>query len=46
MDSPATVAVLTYHSIAATRRRPSPHLTVDPVLFAEHMEALQRAGST
>lgn len=40
MNSPATVAVLSYHSIAAHTTPAFAGLTVDPSLFAEHMEAL------
>jgi peptidoglycan/xylan/chitin deacetylase (PgdA/CDA1 family) len=40
MDSQATVAVLSYHSIAAQTTPGFAALTVDPSLFAEHMEAL------
>ena len=40
MDSPATVAVLSYHSIEAQTTPAFAALTVDPSLFAEHMEAL------
>ncbi len=41
MDSPATVAVLSYHSIAAHTTPAFAPLTVNPSLFAEHMEALR-----
>ena len=41
MDSPATVAVLSYHSIAAHTTPTFAALTVDPSLFAEQMEALR-----
>jgi peptidoglycan/xylan/chitin deacetylase (PgdA/CDA1 family) len=41
MDSPPTVAVLSYHSIAARTTPAFAALTVDPSLFAEHMEALR-----
>ena len=44
MDSPATVAVLTYHSIAAHTTAAFAALTVDPSLFAEQMEALHATG--
>lgn len=40
MDYPATVAVLSYHSIAAHTTPGFAALTVDPSLFAEQMEAL------
>ena len=40
MHPPATVAVLSYHSIAADTTPAFAALTVDPSLFAEHMEAL------
>ena len=40
MDSPATVAVLSYHSIAADTTPSFAALTVNPSLFAEHMQAL------
>ena len=40
MDSPATVTVLSYHSIAAHTTPAFAALTVDPSLFDEHMEAL------
>ncbi|MGH2884163.1 MAG: polysaccharide deacetylase family protein [Solirubrobacteraceae bacterium] len=41
MDPPATVAVLTYHSISAHTTPAFAALTVDPSLFAEQMEALR-----
>jgi peptidoglycan/xylan/chitin deacetylase (PgdA/CDA1 family) len=44
MDSSATVAVLTYHSIAVHTTPAFAALTVDPSLFAEQMEALHASG--
>ena len=41
MDSQPTVAVLSYHSIAAQTTPAFAALTVDPSLFAAHMEALR-----
>jgi len=41
MNSQATVAVLSYHSIAARTTPAFAPLTVDPSLFAEHLEALR-----
>jgi hypothetical protein len=37
---PGTVAVLMYHSIAAATTASFEKLTVDPVLFCEHLAAL------
>jgi peptidoglycan/xylan/chitin deacetylase (PgdA/CDA1 family) len=44
MPAPATVAVLTYHSIAATTTRTFTPLTVEPALFDEHLAALRESG--
>jgi peptidoglycan/xylan/chitin deacetylase (PgdA/CDA1 family) len=41
MRPPTTVAVLMYHSVAATTTSSFARLTVDPVLFAEHMAMLR-----
>jgi len=41
MRPPTTVAVLMYHSVAATTTSAFANLTVDPVLFAEHMAMLR-----
>ncbi len=40
MHAPPTVAVLVYHSIAATTTRSFAQLTIDPGLFDEHLAAL------
>jgi peptidoglycan/xylan/chitin deacetylase (PgdA/CDA1 family) len=43
MRPPTTVAVLMYHSVAATTTTAFANLTVDPVLFTEHMAMLREA---
>lgn len=44
MAIPATVAVLTYHSIGRSSTRSFAPLTVDPALFDEQLSALREAG--